>query len=287
MPNYCNNYLEVSGNDMHKFCNDVKTEDQPLSFDKLIPTPKEELSKEEFTNLMTEEEKNNPFFDYYVNSHRDWYGFRIIKWGTKWEPSDIDINHTDDELTYDFITAWSPPEIWLKNIAKNYDCIFTLTSFEIGSDFWSQIKIDNGNIIKEESFTILEKVGIDLKLNPNYKTTKQQFIEIVCNMEEFDDRLEDMEEFAFIGENLEHQFSESFIYDYFEEIKNALDYLRPLIANRKKKIKIIQFHNFCIKQSLFNELTEFHTCPPIGEKLLKKGGALYQEAEINFYRKNK
>jgi len=287
MPNYCNNLLEVDGKDTNKFKNDVQTNNSELSFNNLIPTPEfNNMSKEEFTKLFTEEEQSYPFFEYYANSNRDWYSFRLIKWGTKWDAMDIITNHSEDELNYDFTTAWSPPKEWLKNICKNYNCNFYLTSYEFGSDFWYKIIIRNGQIIKETNLTLTEKIGIDLQNDPNYNLTKQLFIEKLGEFdEEFDDQLEEMEEFEFIAENLEHPFSEHFIYKYFEEIKNAFFYLRSSIQQRKNKIKLIQFQNFFLKQNMFNELTAFHTCPPMDNiKLLKNGGFLYQEAEKHFYR---
>ena len=286
MPNYCSNLLIVDGIDLNKFCEDVKTNDSELSFEKLIPTPNlDNISKEEFAKYFTDDEKQYPFYEHYANSRRDWYAYHIIKWGTKWDAMDIITNHSDDELSYDFTTAWSPPEYWLKNICKKYNCNFTLTSYETGCDFWCQITIENGKIIKEENLTMLEKVAEDLQQQSIYKSIKEQFIETICKMPYIDDNLEDMNEFAFIGENLEHEFGEHYIYKYFDEIKEQIEYLRSAIQSRKQKIKFAQFTNFANKQNLFNELIQFHTCPPLNNhKLLKNGGALYQEAEINFYR---
>ena len=107
MPNHVYNCLKITGDE--KSLKDFKTENkgeekvQPLSFEKLIPTPEESLSDKEIKKSMPA-----------------WYSFRVQNWGTKWDCYEIEEEHTKEYLLYKFLTAWSPPEAWLRGIAKKY-----------------------------------------------------------------------------------------------------------------------------------------------------------------------
>jgi len=39
----------------------------------------------------------------------DWYDWNVSNWGTKWDVSDVETNHSEGELVYSFSTAWSAP----------------------------------------------------------------------------------------------------------------------------------------------------------------------------------
>ena len=279
MPNYCNNQLRVFGNDRQKFAEDVKTDDSLLSFANLIPDPDfENITDEEYIGMFTEEEKR-----FFYEVKKDWWHFRVIKWGTKWEPSDVIMDETEINILYDFETAWSPPNQWLKTISKNYDCQFILNSWEIGEDFYGCLVIRNGTIIKDFSSTIREKVKADLIKQPQYYEIQKRFIEFIgqnkanAKLEEYPDNI------YYDILNLDCDFGEEFVFNYFDLLQKSFFTIKKAICNWRNKRILQKFQNFCKKQFLISEIIHFHTLPPMECKLLKNGGKIYQECEKQFY----
>ena len=108
MPNYCLNELIINGenDELEKFYQENKTNESELSFEKSVP--------------------NND-------------------WSTKWDAGEVTINKYDGEYQYNFETAWSPPERWLKKVAKQYNNLnFYITASEEGCDFHIEIDYENG-----------------------------------------------------------------------------------------------------------------------------------------------
>lgn len=112
MPNWCMNDLRVSGTEAEvlKFIEDNKT-DGEFCFKTLVPEP-----------------ENN----------EDWYNWRVINWGTKWDiDGNVDVQKVaDDCFRLYFTTAWEPPIAWLKSVIKNYPQLsFNLNSCDPGMDW--------------------------------------------------------------------------------------------------------------------------------------------------------
>jgi len=81
---------------------------------------------------------------------RDWYEWRVQNWGTKWEPSGVDVEKGVDHILYDFDTAWSPPEPWVRSISTKYpDLTFRLSYEEPGNDFEGHVLVKDGAILEE------------------------------------------------------------------------------------------------------------------------------------------
>lgn len=138
MPNWCENTICVTGNteSVKKFIETVSSideegNDMPLSFAKIIAEP--------FS-------PDNP--DY------DWYFWRIENWGTKWDlDSSTNIDFGEDWVTYDFLSAWSPPIEFLNQAAKNFpDLTFEIVFGEAGMWF-------SGNYIWEDGILVSESEG--------------------------------------------------------------------------------------------------------------------------------
>ena len=111
MPNHVYNVLEIHGEEkeLKKFLKKNNgSPEQPLDFNKAVKMPK----------------------GYDQNSK--WYKWAVKHWGTKWNAYDIEI--TDDskngELIYRFQTAWSPPENWLRKLAKKWKTLEIEMCFE-------------------------------------------------------------------------------------------------------------------------------------------------------------
>jgi hypothetical protein len=115
MPNWCECKLTVEGpfEQLHDFRtkssgidNDTKTEEK-LIFQNLVPYPKGK-------------------WDY------DWC---VKNWGTKWGACNTVVKE-GKKLTYEFQTAWSPPETWIRKVSKIYPALeFKLWYWEGGMGF--------------------------------------------------------------------------------------------------------------------------------------------------------
>jgi hypothetical protein len=50
---------------------------------------------------------------------KDWYGWRLAKWDTKWDICDAEIQEKHkDEITVSFDTAWSPPIAFYEKLVE-------------------------------------------------------------------------------------------------------------------------------------------------------------------------
>jgi hypothetical protein len=128
---FCQNRLTVSGpgEELQSFVERVQTEERPLSFETLAPTP-EELLK------------------------RGWYEWRIEHWGTKWDAEFEDVAEPlqirRTRATYVFLTAWSPPAEWLLPASEAYpELTFRLDYVDQGGLFSGVREVRNGEVLQE------------------------------------------------------------------------------------------------------------------------------------------
>lgn len=78
----------------------------------------------------------------------DWYTWRLVNWGTKWDLGDeteVREDYEDGKLEYHFDTAWSPPFEWLETASKKYPQLnFRLQYEEGGNNFEGYVVVQNG-----------------------------------------------------------------------------------------------------------------------------------------------
>lgn len=80
---------------------------------------------------------------------KDWYDWRIEKWGTKWNVgSDVDIdNLSGNNISLSFDTAWSPPIPVIAAMCEQYpEVSATLRYIETGNWFAGTVEGVNGKI---------------------------------------------------------------------------------------------------------------------------------------------
>lgn len=221
MPNWCSNFLEVSGTDFQKFCQDVKCNDSEFSLKSLIPIPETYgLSFDHLKNILTTQQLNECCFN--NKGEDDWYEFCCSRWGTKWDVSELSFDEYDDSINYSFDTAWSPPEEWLINISQRYECIFELTSYEEGCDFWFHLIIENGNIKKRETMSIKEKILYEIKNNPESTKSFNKFINKLDELEYIEDtNIEEIDELREIVDEIDCEFGTFSLYNVFDEIRTS------------------------------------------------------------------
>lgn len=94
----------------------------------------------------------NLLFDGKVEPY-DWYTWRLVSWGTKWDLSDeteVQEDFEDNKLEYRFDTAWSPPCAWVETASKKYPTLsFRLQYEEGGCSFEGHVTFKNGEAVDE------------------------------------------------------------------------------------------------------------------------------------------
>ncbi len=139
MPNWCSNVLIVSPKNQDKKTllelkvfyyenkGSVDGEQQDLVFNNAVPVP----------NNLTGEGS---------------YDFRVSKWGTKWEASEVYFENRGDELYYTFETAWSPPIGWLEKASEFYpNLILNLEFEEPGVGMYGGVEVVDGDVNEWEN----------------------------------------------------------------------------------------------------------------------------------------
>lgn len=125
-----------------------------MSFEKLLPTPKE--LQNESAPLHKRENETEEEFNVRMKrlvekyGYADWYEWRVNNWGTKWDPNSVACTSMVKykkyySIEYHFLSAWSPPERWLKVIAGMFQKLdFCLNYFEGGMYFKGNLVIKKG-----------------------------------------------------------------------------------------------------------------------------------------------
>jgi len=126
MPNWCENYVEVSGDRevMDHLNKSIENREDGLfraMLDHITPV------EEKVSNALLEDES-------------DWYSHNVENYGTKWDVYELhheEYDHTDAEglWTASFETAWSPPEAIFSTIAEKLGVRVKLFYIEEGMDY--------------------------------------------------------------------------------------------------------------------------------------------------------
>jgi hypothetical protein len=115
MPNHCNNQLTLASGEslfgiLSPYLIDKGEGDFDFDFQKIIPMDEKLLEGE------------------------DWYSWRVVNWGTKWDGYDGRFN-SDDFSSFSFETAWAPPLPIIKKLAELTGQTFILEYIEYGMFF--------------------------------------------------------------------------------------------------------------------------------------------------------
>ena len=160
MPNHTTVKLTVEGNGAEKFIDNARGK-QPLEFESLYPTPSELLQD----NVRSDRVKHTQSKVHFP----DWYEWRILNWGTKWDCYDHHGDWSDNQIT--FFTAWSPPTALFLHVSNDYpDVRFKLEFADEGAGFLGSQVIKKGELISETQLQWHSEEGIELrdKLGVNY-----------------------------------------------------------------------------------------------------------------------
>lgn len=134
MPNWTYNSIIVKANNkqtLTRFINRyfIKDKDDQLHFDfnKVVPQPntKEECPQEYICDCKKEhitDSKGGNWFN--------WFKWNYDHWGTKWNACDtIIVYQDDDQLEFNFNTAWCPPQPIFKLLRKQNPSLNIWTNY--------------------------------------------------------------------------------------------------------------------------------------------------------------
>jgi hypothetical protein len=176
MPNWCFNYLDISGGDVSALKTQLNTPFEVMhdSWNRETGQMEKKLFKYSkpvfaFWNIV----KPTNLEAYYgpqpetdlskgLSFDSDhWYDWNVRNWGTKW---DVCVNEDDkypeteltgeskDFISYRFNTAWSPPVEAIVKLSEQYpNLVFTL-SFEEETGWGGEVVIVNGEPTETESY---------------------------------------------------------------------------------------------------------------------------------------
>ncbi len=123
MPNWCENSLSVKGDkeSLSHFMTAIQ-KDNEIDFTLLVPRPSD---KDE-----------------------DWYNWNYDNWGTKWAPSEIQLQSiSENSAEFLFVTPWGTSDRLFTNIAAIYPTLdFTLSYSESGMGFCGAIRWTDGKV---------------------------------------------------------------------------------------------------------------------------------------------
>ena len=140
MSDLCRNRLTVGG-DTHElaaFVEQVETDEQPLSFETIAPTP---------TGLLK----------------KGWYEWRIEHWGTKW---DAEFDEVTEPLrvrrtraTYVFLTVFGPPVAWIERASEAFPALTFRLDYSAADGAFSGVKeVRGGDVTREVHEPVAEEV---------------------------------------------------------------------------------------------------------------------------------
>jgi hypothetical protein len=112
MPNWCCNYLEVTGpkKALDAFKATINTKDHDgevceFSFSQTVPPPANMLRGD----LTLEDEKRAR-----EAGIPTWYEWQRENWGCKWDACEASVDVSEKEVCVNFDTPWGPPVAWME-----------------------------------------------------------------------------------------------------------------------------------------------------------------------------
>jgi hypothetical protein len=163
MPNWVSNSLTITGS-----AEDIANIREQLARPKPVPASEEEPYEQREISFWNIKQPPAEHYDEYWGTHGfsggvatgqttyNWYNFNNREWGTKWDACDVYFEQRgDNELSYSFNTAWSPP-ILFGTLSEQYpNAIITLRYCE-EQGWGGELKYENGEEEEVESWDIPE-----------------------------------------------------------------------------------------------------------------------------------
>ena len=141
MPNWCTNYIVISGDENKISLLKNILEDVPKTIGEETVVFKTLIGKE--PTITTEDYEKGGWFDSNVN----WFG---TKWDVSYNDCQFDFN--DDHIIMIPQTAWSPPIGFVSNLCKMYGLAAVMDYSEGGCNFCGRATIDINGEVDEEDY---------------------------------------------------------------------------------------------------------------------------------------
>ena len=120
MPNWCHNRVSFYSDNEENISKlrSIFESDEP--FNTIVPAPDWKTTPNDKGELPIKREMKSPktgevfhtTYDFPDGTNDDrWYSWNLANWGCKWEVSDVECDHFEDNsFECEFETPWSPPE---------------------------------------------------------------------------------------------------------------------------------------------------------------------------------
>ena len=136
--NYCENELRIVGpaGDISAFAHAVESDDELLSFQRLLPEP--DVGS--------------------LGSPQGWLNWRLTHWGCKWDAIDIERSQkTHTEIVYHYETPLGPALNPLRQASKRWPDLTFLLGYAIpGSGSAGMVQLDGGRVIEERTGSLAD-----------------------------------------------------------------------------------------------------------------------------------
>jgi len=157
MPNWCENKMILKGKteNIVKFMEMIKGDEDPFTFDKIIPSPKKKADcPAKYIIKDAEDARKHALAWDEKNPMRwfNWYSWRYDNWGVKWDCSNVQAPSIEDvkeqKLTHVnifFSTPWAPAKAIIGKIlemATDYDLYIKFMWYEPGMCFAGEADSD-------------------------------------------------------------------------------------------------------------------------------------------------
>jgi len=142
MPNWCNNSLSIEVKTPEQLVKVIQAitnnSEQPFDFNRIVPIP-EELANTSSPNKVNADEMEQKY------GYKDWYDWRVVHWGTKWNASDVELDFDSPrQLKVRFNTAWSPPMPIIEKIAEMFPFASISLDWEEEGGYYGNTEYEEG-----------------------------------------------------------------------------------------------------------------------------------------------
>ena len=145
MPNWCENIVRVhadTAGELQRFTTHVASEDNPFSFNSILPMPRELTGTLAPAQICTPDEyhdwikEHQPTYEHgdrpitkamskrFIEQYGadNWYDWQTKNWGTKWDTGgeEVSVEIDDTVAEYMFDTAWGPPEEIYNHLVETF-----------------------------------------------------------------------------------------------------------------------------------------------------------------------
>lgn len=175
MPNWVANTVRITGplEARRAFRERVRSEDSPLSFESLLPTPPRLLKSGRYSKTaagkrllaafaggdvaeQTRLLNDHPSLYFLAGKQGEregegWYYWRLEQWGTKGDAVDARVFSWRHTLNYEFLSAWSPPVAFVAASARRFRTLsFEIVYNEPGNCFAGWCRYERGRLTGQE-----------------------------------------------------------------------------------------------------------------------------------------